>query len=316
MPILDLTAPLTDHDVPIAYMQRTREYYLALGYGNPYHWAHFRDVPFTRLTKPLREARVAIVTTAAPFQPDNGDQGPGAAYNAAVKFFKAYSMPVTGPCDLRISHIAYDRTHTSAADQRTWFPLEALQWAVGEGRVGSLATHFHGVPTNRSQATTIAADAPDIVARCRADGVDAALLVPNCPVCHQVTAITARFLEAAGIATVVVGAAKDIVEHCGVPRFLFNDYPLGSACGRPDDVASQRRTLALALDLLAAASGPRTTLQSPERWSDDASWKLDYMNVERMSADEIARRRTENDRGKALAKDLRAEVGLLRTSRA
>ena len=38
---------------------------------------------------PLREeARIAIVTTAAPFQPDKGDQGPGAPYNGKSKFFQ------------------------------------------------------------------------------------------------------------------------------------------------------------------------------------------------------------------------------------
>ena len=66
-----------EHDVPIPYMQRTRDYYLALGYGNPYRWAHFADVPFTPLAKPLAQSRVALITTAAPYQPGVGDQGPG-----------------------------------------------------------------------------------------------------------------------------------------------------------------------------------------------------------------------------------------------
>ena len=67
-----------EDDVPIQYMQRTRDYYLALGYGNPYRWAHFVEVPFTPLGTPLARARVALITTAAPFQPEAGDQGPGA----------------------------------------------------------------------------------------------------------------------------------------------------------------------------------------------------------------------------------------------
>src|SRR3989442_13372799 len=80
-----------EHDVPILYMQRTRDYYLALGYGNPYRWAHFVEVPFTPLQTSLDRARVALITTAAPFQPGAGDQGPGAPYNAAAKFYKVYS---------------------------------------------------------------------------------------------------------------------------------------------------------------------------------------------------------------------------------
>ncbi len=33
-------------DLPIRYIDRSRAYYLALGYDNPYRWAHNVDVPF------------------------------------------------------------------------------------------------------------------------------------------------------------------------------------------------------------------------------------------------------------------------------
>src|SRR5262245_15082006 len=105
-----------EHDVPIPYMQRTRDYYLTLGYDNPYQWAHFADVPFTPLGTPLSEARVALVTTAAPFQPEAGDQGPRAPYNAAAKFYQVYSVPSDSEPDLRISHVGYDRKHTIPED--------------------------------------------------------------------------------------------------------------------------------------------------------------------------------------------------------
>ena len=131
------------------------------------------------------------------------------------------------------------------------------------GRIGSVAARFHGLPTNRSQRTTIETDCPELVARCKADGADAAILVPNCPVCHQSVSLAARALEENGIATVVMGCAKDIVEHVGVPRLLFSDFPLGNAAGRPHDPASQAATLDLALRVLETAPAPRTTVQSP-----------------------------------------------------
>ena len=118
--------------------------------------------------------------------------------------------------------------------------------------------------------------------------------------------LAARLLEAQGIATVVLGCAKDIVEQVGVPRFLFSDFPLGNAAGRPHDRASQDHTLELALQLLASAAGPRTTLQSPLRWSDDSSWKLDYSNIARLSAQEIARRRAEFDMQRTIAQGVKA----------
>ncbi len=120
--------------------------------------------------------------------------------------------------------------------------------------------------------------------------------------------LTARYLEANGIATVIMGCAKDIVELCGVPRFLFSDFPLGNAAGKPHDPSSQRETLAMALDLLASATGPRTTLQSPQRWSADAEWKEDFQNIERIPAAEIARRRAEFDEVKRIAKQVRDDA--------
>ena len=124
--------------------------------------------------------------------------------------------------------------------------------------------------------------------------------------------LVARHLEANGIPTVVMGCAKDIVEFVGVPRFLFSDFPLGNAAGRPRDPESQAFTLELALRVLETTPGPRTTVQSPLRWSDNPDWKLDFSNIEQMSAEEIARRKREFEEQKQIAKAKREEVGVTR----
>jgi hypothetical protein len=295
-----------DYDCPVPYMRRTRDYYTAIGYTTPYRWAHYVEAPFQKLKKPLAQSRVTIVTTAAPYDPAKGDQGPGAAYNGGAKFYKVYDGDTSKQHDLRISHIGYDRKHTTATDSGTWFPLPQLLKAQARGRIGEVAPRFFGAPTNRSHRVTIDTDAPEILARCLTDAVDVAVLVPNCPVCHQTTALVARHLEANGIPTVVMGAARDIIEHAAVPRFLFSDFPLGNSAGKPQDVESQALTLELALSLLESAVGARTTMQSPLRWSEDASWKLDYNNVAQMSSEELARRRAEFDRQKEIARGNRA----------
>jgi hypothetical protein len=299
------------HDAPIPYLERIRDYYKALGYGAPYEWAHYSEVPFRSLLKPLSRSRIAIITTAAPYQPGKGDQGPGAPYNAAAKFYAVYSGDMASDHDLRISHVAIDRKHTTAEDSATYFPLIEMRQRVISGRVGS-APRFHGAPTNRSHRVTLEIDCPEIVARCQADAVDAAILVPNCPVCHQTVSLAARMLERDGISTVIMGCAKDIVEYVGVPRFLFSDFPLGNAAGRPNDPASQAFTLDLALSLLENAPAPRTTVQSPLRWSASPDWKLDYCNIQRLSPEEIRNRRNEFDKAKSHAKSLREEAGLTR----
>ena len=121
--------------------------------------------------------------------------------------------------------------------------------------------------------------------------------------------LIARHLEANGIPTVIMGCAKDIVEEAGVPRFLWSDFPLGNSCGRPGDVESQRQTLELALRVLESATGPRTTMCSPLRWSDDPSWKDDFSNADLLTPEEIARRRAAFDRDKDVARGRREDAG-------
>ncbi|KMW58201.1 putative reductase [Candidatus Rhodobacter oscarellae] len=291
---------------PIAYIDRTRAYYQALGYGAPYDWAHFRDVPFARLGKPLAEARIAVVTTAAPFKPGAGNQGPGAAYNAQAKFYEVYAVAAEPIPDLRISHVAIDRDHTSAEDPGTWLPLRALR-----SEHSNAAPLVYGLPTNRSHRQS-QADAEVLCDLMTGGGVDAAILVPNCPVCHQSVCFAARALESAGIATVIMGCARDIVEHAGAPRFLFSDFPLGNAAGRPGDPDSQLKTMRLALRLLVEAEAPRTTWVSPLRWPGPPDWREDYSNPARLSPEEIAARRAAFDQGKAQAKALRGNASAVK----
>jgi len=168
-----------DHDDPIPYRQRIRTYYQTLGYGAPYRWAHYVEVPFTPVTKPLNAMRIALVTTAAPYKEGAGDQGPGAPYNSAAKFFNVYSGDSSKDHDLRVSHIGIDRKHTTAEDSNTWFPLPALREAAKAGLIGEVAPRFHGLPTNRSHKTTLEVDCQELLARVREDRADAALIVGN-----------------------------------------------------------------------------------------------------------------------------------------
>jgi len=101
--------------------------------------------------------------------------------------------------------------------------------------------------------------------------------------------LVARHLEENGIPTLIVGSARDIVEECGVPRFLFSDFPLGNPGGRPYEVDMQLRIVGHALDLLESAVLPRTSVQTPFVWSEDASWKDRYARVDPERAEKLRR---------------------------
>ena len=98
--------------------------------------------------------------------------------------------------------------------------------------------------------------------------------------CHQTVSLVARHLEASGIPTVVIATARDIVEHCGVARLVFVDFPLGNPCGVPFDVDMQSDIVELALGLLETASQPGTTTVAPFEWPQGDHWKATIFTEE------------------------------------
>ena len=119
--------------------------------------------------------------------------------------------------------------------------------------------------------------------------------------------LIARHLEAHGIPTVIMGCARDIVEHAGVPRYLWSDFPLGNSAGKPNDPVSQRETLQLALELFESVRVPGTTRVSPQLWSGDASWQDDFMNVRVLSAERIDALKAEFAEQKRVARQLKPQ---------
>jgi hypothetical protein len=120
-------------------------------------------------------------------------------------------------------------------------------------------------------------------------------------VCHQTVSLIARHLEENGIPTVVIGSARDIVEHVAVPRFVFTDFPLGNPVGLPWQPDMQKAIVALALDLLETATAPRTTVTAPFQWNGDPGWREIYNRVTPENADYL-RQKGEERRRKMLAK--------------
>ncbi len=259
---------MAEANAPVPYMERTRRYYRALGYASDYRWATFDNVPFTPPAKPLSELRIALITTASPADFD-GEK-------------RVWSGPVSPPPQkLFTDNVAWDKESTHTDDRASFLPIEAASELAAEGIFAGLTARFHGVPTEYSQRKTIEEDAPEILARVRQDGADAAVLCPLCPVCHQTVSLVARHLEANGIPTVIIGSALDVVEHCGVPRFYFTDFPLGNPCGHPWAPDMQREIVRQALDLFATAKAPRTTVRAPFAWKEDgAIWRARYGRVD------------------------------------
>ena len=160
----------------VRYIDRTRDYYLSQGYEKPYQWAHFEDVPFTPLSKPLSESRVVLITTS-----DIAIRGVtlDRAETAMVTIGGHYSLPSDTPIDQYYSDShGYDRHATTLEDIGAFFPVARLREAVETGRIGGLTKRFHNACTAYSQRRTREQDAPAILKRCREDGADVAVLTP------------------------------------------------------------------------------------------------------------------------------------------
>ena len=117
--------------------------------------------------------------------------------------------------------------------------------------------------------------------------------------------LIARHLEANGIATVIMGCARDIVESARVPRFFWSNFPLGNSAGKPDDVESQTKTLREALALIDTATEAGVTRVSDQQWSDEDDWQLDFMNIDRLSDADINRLRAEFANQKDVAREIK-----------
>lgn len=114
--------------------------------------------------------------------------------------------------------------------------------------------------------------------------------------------LIARTLEEHGLPTVIIGSGLDIVEHCGVPRFLFTDFPLGNPCGHPWDRAMQRAIVGQAITLLETAEAPRTTVRAPFAWKDDPGWRARYNLVTAENRAQLAALGDERRKRQAAAK--------------
>ena len=98
------------HRSHVSYIDKSREYYRASGYERPYRWAHYEDVPFSRLAKPLSQSRIGVVTTA--------DQAPRGAPRAT----KLFTAPNSESGRL-FTEKSWDREATHTDDPETYLPL-------------------------------------------------------------------------------------------------------------------------------------------------------------------------------------------------
>lgn len=129
--------------------------------------------PFSRLEKPLKECRLALVTTGGvhlPEQPrfDIDDPSGDCSYRGIPN--DAYALTWT--------HAYYASDHGTDLD--SVFPLWTLRGLVAEGAVGELNhRHFSFMGAIHDPGPLVEETAPEAARKLAEDGVDAVLLTPS-----------------------------------------------------------------------------------------------------------------------------------------
>lgn len=134
-------------------------------------------VPWARVTKPVKNSTIALVTTAGvhlasdpAFDMSDPEGDPS---------FRVISSDVD-PSRLTITHKYYD--HKGAdRDINVVLPIDRLRELAEEGRVGAVAPRmysFMGHIDGRHLATLVDETAPAVADRLRADGAEAVFLTP------------------------------------------------------------------------------------------------------------------------------------------
>ena len=158
----------------VSYIDKSREYYAAQGYTQPYQWVYHKDVPFNMLSKPLSDCTVGVVTTAT--LPAQWQSLPEGKSGPKKRPYAESSYPV--PEVLYTKDMEWDKDTTHTDDLDTYLPLNRLQEFQQSGQIGKVSVRYYGVPTTYSQRQTRESDAPLIFNWCEEDGVDIAILVP------------------------------------------------------------------------------------------------------------------------------------------
>jgi D-proline reductase (dithiol) PrdB len=149
---------------------------LARLWGKRFDALVFDDVPFTPLRKPIRECRLALVTTGGVHlreQPpyDMADPRGDPSYRAIPSD--------THPGRLTITHDYYDH-HDAERDLNILFPLELFRNLARAGYIGGLATcySFMGHIEPPHVETLLRVTAPQVAGKLKQERVDAVLLTP------------------------------------------------------------------------------------------------------------------------------------------
>ena len=231
----------------MAHLSDVKLKYRLLIQGYPFRRVNWR--PGTRLAKPLKEARIALITTAGFYLPSQPPFDQSIRHDDCSYREIPWGTPVE-MLQIGQSSDAFDHSGIEA-DRNLTLPLDRLQELIDAREVGEAAPrHFSIMGSIIAPARLISDSGPEIARKLREDSVAGVLLAPVCPFCHQAAGLLQSIIEKEGIPTVSISLLMEITQRVEPPRVLAVDRPLGYPLGEPHNPELQKRIMMAALDLL------------------------------------------------------------------
>jgi D-proline reductase (dithiol) PrdB len=217
------------------------------------------ELPWVANSKPLSEKKIAIITTAGlNFREDNNFEFADSSYRALPRDLASSDILMTH------ASVNYDRSGFQE-DINVVFPVDRFKELESEGVIGRLADVNYSFMGGGMLPDVYEANVRGLAKLLKADGVDAAFIVPVCPNCSRTVCGISYYLESEGIQTTGIALFREIAETMKPPA-----YSLGQLSRWVDHLGSlliaafQTKVIKHTLALLDAEQGPgsRTTIQS------------------------------------------------------
>lgn len=165
---------VTHSSAPITYVDALARFYGAQGHP-PYQWTLNHDAPLHRLSKPVSECRVTMLTSGGISQCSMPAWDPLARNDHRLD-----QIPASASSDDFQIHDAYYDHADAERDLNCQFPIDRLRELDAAGEIGSLAPRFWsgfmGRIYNRSKVTE--ESAPAFAEALQNDEVDLLIAVP------------------------------------------------------------------------------------------------------------------------------------------
>ena len=215
--------------------------------GADYPFVRNRRAPFTPARRALPMLNLALISSAGAYI--DGTTAFDTNSTSGDTSFREIPIEVE-ESDLRFAARGYDPSAVQE-DMNSELPVERLLEFEKNGIIGQLNPVYWSFCGFIPDAGRLVDELiPKLVDRVRRYEVQAALLVPASVLCHQSVGLVARALELAGIPTMTLAIAKDVVESVRPPRVAFYDGKAGTVAGLPNWPEHQRRILDEALRLI------------------------------------------------------------------